>query len=260
MYKLRWIAGQLVLAFIPTLVFFTVFSGFGFWISLPAFFLSIPISQKLSSRIVSHPMLNYAFGEGVMTFTFDSTGIISPILSKINPGKVVVFAKGRKGDKEIDTIFDRNIMMYVNEQIKAGELVNAVDEEGNEFKALILPENAWEHKFSFLQYPAFLFNKQLGTFMTKDWFGEGEKKLFKKHLFLELIYKIDELNSYVRDFARHVAEQLRPKASFLTNKWLWIIIGIVLLGIVGYFIISSGGGGGTGQVIQNAGQNLVSPR
>jgi len=258
MYKLRWMGGQLVLAFIPTLIFFSLTTVFSFWIGLLAFLVSIPISQKIATNIVRHPMLDYAFGDGVLTFTFDSTGVIAPILSKIAPGKVVVLAKGRKGDKEVDTVFDRNAMMHVNQLIKAGELVEAVDDDGNEYKCLILPKNAWEYRFSFLQYPAFLFNKNLGTFITKDWFGKEEKKLFKKHLILELIYKIDEVSSYIRDFARYVAEQMKPKSGIFQSKWLWIILLLLGLGVVLYFVFSSGGG--IGGLISGGGGGIIQPK
>jgi len=43
--------------------------------------------------------------------------------------------------------------------------------------------------------------------------------------------KVDELSAILRDFARHVVEQLKPKQTLLGNWIFWIIL-MLIIGLV----------------------------
>jgi hypothetical protein len=46
---------------------------------------------------------------------------------------------------------------------------------------------------------------------------------------------VDELRNHIRDFARYIVEQSKPKASFLQSKIFWIVIIAVVLIMVMLF-------------------------
>jgi len=255
-YKLKFLASQLVMAFIPVLVFFMFLLLKGFWWALLMFLVSIGFAKLLADRLIRHPFLGFLFGEGVMTFTYDSKGIMFPILGKLTKDSVEIVTS----ENQIDSSpFDRNCIVYISQPIEGKIMTGILKEKEQEkrVKVLIFPEEEWKYRFSFMQFPAFLYNENLGMFLTKDWLGEQEKTVFRKHALLEFLHKIRDLSMYMRDFARLVVELSRKKKPWYS--WIlgniWIILAIVVILMIAYLVLKGGAGISAGIV-----SPIVTPR
>lgn len=127
---------------------------------------------------------------------------------------------------------------------------------------LVFPEEIWKYCFSFMTFPAFLYNQNLGMFLTKDWLGEEEKTVFRKHALLEFLHKIKDLSKYLRDFARYVITALEVKEKPIWKRIpLWVIALIVIILVVGYLAFTGKMFGTVSGAIGGAvGGNPIQPR
>jgi len=261
MYKVKFLGAMLAMAFVPTLVFFGILLAKGFWFALIFYLLAIGVMWLVVQRFVRHPLLNFLFGEGVLTFIYDSKGIVFPVLSKLTADSVEIVT-----EQGVDNApFDRDCIVYVSEPIKEGKLLKGkIEEKGKEkdVQILVFPEEAWKYRFSFMTFPAFLYNQNLGMFLTKDWLGEQEKTVFRKHALLEFLHKIKDLSKYLRDFARYVITAMEVKKEPIWKKIpLWVIALIIIILLVGYFVFAGNLQGTVAGAIGGAvGGNPIQPR
>ena len=74
-------------------------------------------------------------------------------------------------------------------------------------------------------YPVLKYNSQIGGFVTKDFLSNMEKEVFAEHGILNLNRKVQALDMWVKDLARHVVDTiLKPKGMFGGSSWIWILL------------------------------------
>jgi hypothetical protein len=227
-YKIkRWGAGFLS-AFFPTMVFLIMIVTTGdLFQAILGFMITIPLVIVIASKLTAHPILDYLEGKGLLVLTLDSTGVIDSFIVGVdNP-----YLKGKVGNKDIETIFDREGASYLGAPKKvAYERVPNQDPNIEELVLKIPKDEQDSILFGFRHFPVLIYNKNMQTFLTKDILMQTEKDIFVKHQVLYLNRKIEELTSILRDFARHVVEQMRPKAGLQLGGWFkWVILFVIIV-------------------------------
>lgn len=243
-FKIKKLVLLTVTGILPVMAMFvTLFLGMGLLISVGIIIACLLFGIFLFTQLVRHPLLSLAEGEGLMLLTVDSTGVIVPAVVKMNAPKL--FAD-LGGGKTVESIYDRSMIHYF-QQPRTGTM-DFKKSVGNFDEYTVRMERGREHDitFMFMQYPTFIYNKNTGTFVSKEQWAKYEEAMTVKHTVLYLKTKTEELTSIMRDFARYVVEQLKPKQGFsLGGKWLWIIlIGgviVVIAFLFGPSIMQTGG-------------------
>jgi len=169
-------------------------------------------------RWTKHPIISTIEGEGILTLVIDSKGVIRSYLARIIKDADTVrllLPTGR------ELLFKRDEMVYLMFGSDIG-------------------------------LPIIVYNEVLGMPLTKEDLMYKEK-LYLNHTALEIYHKVSELSRYMRDFARYIVEQMRPKRLGIFGDWKTIIIIIIIILIIGVIVMTFLGGGGivqTPQVVQ----------
>lgn len=233
-FVIRKYAALLLPPFFGAIAFAIGIQMFTFWMGLLFFALTIPITLIIGVLLLRNPFTIMLEGKGLLALVLDSTGVLNPFILKLRKPYVT----GKIGGKQVDDIFDRDAVFYMNEPKKSVFDAEPLVEEGFE-GGLILKFNKTElndAKLGLYNYPCLIYNAQLGTFITKSFFSDLEKNIFAEHSVLYLNRKIEELSGTLRDFGRYIVEALKPKASGLfANKWVMIIIIIVVIILLALF-------------------------
>lgn len=193
------------------------------WISIGTFILMTMISILLGNIILRNPFSQLLEGQGILTIDINSTGIMNLFISTIRKPYI-------ENEKESMTdIFDRETVFNLNPPVHTEPL--QMQEDGS-LSLKLTKEDFNRAKFGMMQYPVLIWNSQIKSLLTKDFLSEQEKVSFSEHSIIYQNQKLHELTNVVRDFARHVVEQLNPhkSTSLFQNKWFWIII--VIFGII----------------------------
>ncbi|WP_456477609.1 hypothetical protein [Geoglobus ahangari] len=228
-FKVKKYAGFFMMAFFPTLAFFVALLRLGDFIYATLAFLGVTFLMMLiASRLISHPLLQLLEGKGFLAIKLDSTGVINPFICQVVPP----YVKGRLGkNKEVEDVWDRKAVYYLKPPEK-GKMAIAEDQEGNKYEVIILGkagEDKHDKLFGFEGFPTFIYNEPLGTFITKQALAKFEDEALVKHKIFYVSKKIDELLMVIRDFARYVVEQTRPKKAFFgLGNWFWLIVLAIL--------------------------------
>jgi hypothetical protein len=232
LYKVKkWGAGAMI-AFVPTITFFIMILSADFVQAIIGFGIVTPIVILLSHKLTAHPIIDYLEGKGLLVLTLDSTGVIDAFIVGVkNP-----YIAGNYKGKNIETIFDRESLAYMTPPKKIMGILKKPDDKkkAEDFDELtmLVPKERNSVQFGFNQFPVLIYNKNLETFITKDALANFEKDTFVNHMVLYLNRKVEDLTSQLRDFARYIIEQTRPKKSLFGSalfKWLLIIIVIAVL-------------------------------
>lgn len=231
MYKIKkWGAG-FFMAFMPTVTFLVMIIATGDLLqAIMGFLIMAPFSIFIGFRILKNPFTDLLEGSGLLTITLDSTGTLNPFIVKLVPP----FLEGRVQGKKVSTIFNRDSVPYMATPIKT---TASLTEDGDiEILTMKIPKDKkTSYLFGLNQYPVLIYNKNLQEFISKDAFMKFESDTFVKHLVLYLNRKVEDLTSQLRDFARYIVEQTRPRPSMFGPGWLkWVIIigAIILLFII----------------------------
>jgi hypothetical protein len=197
-------------------------------ISIIFLFPTIIIARNVSDT----PLRRIDEGEGLMIIDLNSKGIIKTYTATIKSP----FINIRTNEKEISTLYDRDasFSFELPEDIKQ---VQYVEKDGKKYLVMELPEK--KHYFQFENfYPTFIINTNAGFIYDKERIGKLEEKYMTKTDLNYLKVKLDELSAILRDFARYVVEQLKPKPSIFGNWIIWLIImliiGLVLVMVMNY--------------------------
>lgn len=191
------------------------------------FAIALLLTLFIGGMLLRSPFTDMLEGKGILVFNMDSTGIITPFIVKINSP----FLKGRVQGKEVKDIFDREAVY----QLAQPEKSTTAAEIRPDGLHISLTQTAYnEGRFALHTWPVLIYNHQIGSIVTKSFLATKEHEAFAKHGILYLNRKVEDLTSYVRDFARHVIETLKPRGEgWLTSKWGIIImvagIGLLLL-------------------------------
>jgi len=231
----KW-SGLFIVGFVPAfLMFFFLLFGYGIVLAIVAMMIAIILGIVIFGLLTRHPLMSLIQGEGLLVMTFDSTGVIEPFIVRVNPP----FIKGKmRSGKEATSLFDRQAVFYTRNP-KLGVINNTpTDDPDFEHYDLKVPKGKESSiTFAFMQYPTFIYNKQMGAFLTKDSLAKIETEGIIKHLVLYLKVKTEELTSIMRDFARYVIELTRPKTSMFAGKGRLIMMLLFAVGIVIFVVL-----------------------
>jgi len=239
-----FVAKKWVMAFltgvIPTVCFIVaLLSGFDLIMGMFLVFFIALIMVFISSLMLKHPLTELIEGKGMLTLTLDSTGFIESFLVDAQEQP---FVKGIFRGKKVETMFDRDITQYLippqKTRIVEATMINAEGKAIGKRQVLLMPtpEEKSDYLFSFGSFPTFIYNKVLGTFLQKSLLSNFEQDTFVKHAVLYLLKKTEELSTSVRDFARYVVEQTRPKRGFFEGK-KWIIYLLIAAAVVIFIVM-----------------------
>jgi hypothetical protein len=225
---------------IPAITFVVgLISGLDIIMAMIMVFVISFVMSLMAAMLLKHPLTQLIEGKGMLTLTLDSTGFIECFLVTAEEQP---FVHGMFRKKMVETMFDRDITQYLIPP-QPGRLVTAtmIDSHGRvvgKRKVLVMPspKEKADYLFSFGNYPTFIYNKVLGTFLQKSLLSNFEQNTFTKHAVMYLLKKTEELSSSVRDFARYIVEQIRPKKSWLAAN-RWIIYLIIAAAIILFVVI-----------------------
>ncbi|MFW6121188.1 MAG: hypothetical protein ACOC80_09870 [Petrotogales bacterium] len=230
----KWVLMFLIGVIPSVMLIVFALSGFDILTSMLIVMLIALIMIFIANKMLRHSLTDLIEGKGMLTITLDSTGFIDTFIVHV---KNQPFLQGIYQRKIKETMFDRDMAQYLIPPQK-GRLVDAVMLDANgqpagTRKVLLMPtqEEKADYLFSFGSFPTFVFNKVLDTFMQKSVLSNFEQDTFVKHAVMYLLKKTEDLSASVRDFARYVVEQTRPKKSWLEGK-RWIIYLILAAAIV----------------------------
>lgn len=205
---------------------------YGFLGGLLFLFFGLIIGILVSNYLLKNPFTELVEGKGILALPFDSSGLISPFILKVN----MPFVEGKYRGQEISDVFNRKTVLSMSSPLnlnKAPEVVNTGTEAEAEYKLRIdISEEEYNTgRFQLNQYPVFIYNMSLNSILTKEMLTTMENKAFAEHTILNLTRKVNELSKWIRDFARHAIEQMRPKSPMkIGTIAMWILI--VLMGIM----------------------------
>lgn len=228
-FILKKYAALLIISTLSAVLFFTgtlyygVFGGVGFWFG--ALVMGIP----LASLILKNPFTSMLEGKGLLAMNMDSTGIVRPFIVRLKSP----YIEGKLGSKKINDVFDRSTIGQLTKPIDKGSYATPEKEGGLHIK---LTEKEYSKaRFALYHYPLIIWNEQLNSLLTKDFFSDKEKDAFAEHGVLYLNRKVEELTSAIRDFGRYAVEMTKPRSEWYKNKWVWIVLIVGLLLILGLF-------------------------
>jgi hypothetical protein len=221
-FKVRKYAALLLASLLPVIFFYTsLITTHNLTYAYAFLGGGVLISCVVGVKLLDYPLRGLAEGSGLGIFTFDSTGLVRTYLAKISPP----YLRAKIGGSYVNTAFDRNTVNYLIPP-------QAAEIEQNENEIIIrLPKKDYtKTMFSFTgTYPLLFWNTTLGEFYTKDMLSKLELQTFVQHLTLYLNRKVDELSNNIRDFARHIVEQTRPKTDIFHSKLMWVIVIVVIV-------------------------------
>lgn len=229
MFNAYVIKKNVVLFFMPLVQILLFILGFwllGFWWGFGLFFFAYMITGIISILLLKNPFSEMLEGKGVIVLDMNSTGIIRPFIFSVKSP----FVHGKIGKQKIRDIFNRKAVFSMTPPItvKKGEVT--VKEDGG-IDLRMSEEEYNRGRMAFLHYPAMIYNSQIRTLVTKDWFSDSESSNFIEHTLLYYGKVLEELNSNTRDFGRYVVESLKPIKSFFEGKnWvIWVIAAIIVI-------------------------------
>lgn len=253
LYKVKKWSANFLMAFLPTITFLIMILTADFFQAIISFFIMIPFAMFISGRLMSHPIIEFLEGKGLLVWTIDSTGLIEPFLVNVDSP----FLRGNHKGKEIETVFDRDSISYMKPPRKIGGLVKEDDKE-IELKLRIPKDKKNDITFGLSTFPVLIYNKNLEQFISKEALAKFEKDTFVTHMVLYLNKKAQDLTNQLRDFARYIVEQTRPKKPLLGGwlKWVLVLAAILIIGMLALPVIMNIGGGATA----SGGGSIFSPR
>lgn len=215
-FKVKKYAAFILAGFLPAILMFVALLQWGITYGYLLFFAGVVLAVVLGTKLLDNPFMGMLEGSGLVIFTFDSTGVIKPFLARVNPP----YLKSNVHGRNFSTVFDRNTVSYLATPQEA-----EVTQEKETIK-IELPKDQYNNAlFSFSgTFPVLVYNSILGEFYTKEMLSKLETETFVQHLVLYLNRKVDELSNSVRDFARYVVEQTKPKMNIFQSKVFWIVI------------------------------------
>lgn len=229
-YKVRKWAGTFISGFFPVFFFIIGVMFFDYFMGIALLFVGIVLGSLVSNILTRHAFSDMLEGQGLLTLTLDSTGVIIPFIT----GLKAPFIHGKLKGKETDGLYNREMVHYLTKPRK-GNVAEFTDPESGKLRRFLeLPpdDDKPDKIFSFGPYPCFIFNKCIDAYLSKDALSKFEKDIFTKHIALYILKKTEELGEIIRDFARYIVEHAKPrKFSLMKNKWIIyvIIIGIMIV-------------------------------
>ena len=229
-YTIKKNVALMLPAWLCTAGFFMGVTFLSLWWGIGIFLILAILCTLMGNVLLKHAFTDLLEGKGLLLMDITSTGIIKLHIVNV----VKSFLVGKASNGKVKDIFDREAVYQMAAPDRMG---NAVPD--NETGGLTIKLNEEEyHKARFVlgHFPVIIYNSQLQTVLTKDFFSAEEKAAFAEHTVLYLNRIMEELTNLMRDFGRYVVETLKPQTGGLGSKWIWIIIGIGLVIMAALFL------------------------
>lgn len=225
-FVMRKYAALITSSMTSTILFFVGVMYWGLLWGIVFLIVGLILGVVIGNILLNNPFTSMLEGKGLLVINMDSTGILKPFIV----GLESPYIKGRFNGKWIEDVFNRNTINQLAEpkiakkaviQNETGLTINLTEEEYN------------KARFSMFHYPVIIWNDQVKSILTKDFLAKNEKDTFAEHNILYLNNKVRELTNSVRDFGRHVVENMKPSKGIFSNP---VIVGIIIF-FVGLLII-----------------------
>lgn len=175
--------------------------------------------------LLNNPMMKLLDGAGIAVFDMDSSGIIQPFFFK----KILPYVEGDIRNQQITDAYNRKQINYIKPPIEVGKTGGIKQTANGDLLFKIPREDILKAKFSFSGYPVFIWNSVLKTFLDKELLSKFETTLFAEHQILHLNRRIEDTNNILRNFARYVMEQIKPKKNIFTSWWFLVMVAIIII-------------------------------
>lgn len=254
-FKLKKWGALLIAGILPVLFFYLILVTNGLFYALGAMLVGCLLGVLIGTSLLKNPFSDVLEGKGLLTLNLTSTGIIQAFILPFNKN----FVKGYLNGEEVQDYFDREATAVINppKVVKGVNTVMKTEDGGLLFK--IDGDKLSDSRFAFNQFPVLIYNSMSGTFFSKDQLAEFEKKIISYNKLVFLIKRVEDLTMSVKNFARHIVDNLKPKAlGGGLPSWILIILVLGVIGVVIYMILQSGGGGAIGGAVSAASSSLPS--
>lgn len=232
MYKTKRIITLLLGALFPAIVYELVRTLTNNIITAYiALLVSVLLSFLFSSLMLYNPFTAMIEGKGILTLTWDSTGVITPFLVNVDPPLI----KGNFMGRLIKDIFDRKLVNRLSTPIVQNY---GVKKENDGTITIKLDHEKYNNsKFQMYDVPVIFYNKNLNTTITKEMLSETESSTIAEHGIMYQNHLIKSLEANVAGFARHTVDVTQKiPGNILKSPFTWIII-IILIVIAGIFVL-----------------------
>ena len=174
----------------------------------------------ISNWVSSTPWVKIIEGSDLLCLNMSSSGIIEAYTLKIEPP----FAIGNIAGKLKKIFFDRSAIFYLFNPRK-GEMV----EEKNEVVLKFDKSKYNSMRFDLYGVTTFIFNEQLGNFVTKDFFMEREQALFLKNQAFSVHAQLEDVRANLNYYASYVNQKLLKDKIFGIDMRLVVLLIIILI-------------------------------
>lgn len=229
-FKLRRYAAFILLGFLPAFGYMvgTMFYN-NLWLGIGLTMVCYLVGAITAGVIIKNPFTAMLEGSGLLVLDISSPGMIKPFLVALKGN----YIKGKTGRQPIRDVFDRETVHSMTppkwSSDKLAFIKTGVEKKENGLQFTLSEEDYNASRFALFHWPTLIYNGQTNSLITKDWLSTQESASFANHTILFLNRQVEELTSVVRDFARYVVEMTKPRGSWLENKWLWIVVVIILI-------------------------------
>lgn len=239
-YQIKKLVAFILVGGLPTLAYIAGSLYFkDMWYALGCFGGVWLVTILIGILLIKNPFSSMIEGNGILSLTLDSTGIIQPFISKLYAGGKV---NGRLHGTDKNDHWDRNLTFMLGKPITTKE--PAIMTSDNK---IVLPKEIFESRemdykkysqsrFSLWHYPCLIWNEPIGTFLTKDSLSTTEKLMFAEHGAYAQNKTLVELDMQLRNFTRHIIDLLRPMLGVLRSPWFWVIL-IIIIGVLAVIFV-----------------------
>lgn len=229
-YTIKKNIALLMPAWLCTAGFFVGVTFLNLWWGIGIFLVLAILTTILGNIMLRNAFTDLLEGKGILLLDITSTGIIKTHIINV----VKSYLAGKTSNGKLKDIFDREAVYQMAAPDSMGMAI-----PNNLTGGLTITLNEQEYhnaRFVLGHFPVIIYNSQLQTVLTKDFFSNEEKAAFAEHTVLYLNRIMEELTNLMRDFGRYVVESLKPQSTGMGGKWIWIIIGVGLVILAAMFM------------------------
>lgn len=225
-FKMRKYAALVLPQLVSVVLFFVGLIYYDLVGGIIFFMIALVLGILIGVMLLRNPFTDMVEGAGILVIDMNSTGVLQPFIVRLDNPYIEGLFRGQR----IKDIFNRDATQVITPPVIAEKRAKIDDKGGLTIE--LTKDDYNRNRFALFHYPVLVWNSNVKSFLTKDWFSEKEKSAFAEHTVLYLNQVMKELTTVVRDFGRHIVDNLRPQEnSILGNKWVWIII-IIFIGVL----------------------------
>ena len=202
-------------------------------IMLIAWPFSLLVSYLIMILFLRNPFTEMLKKKGMLVLDITSTGFLNFFLVKVAPPKIF----GKYNGRIVEDMWDRNASIVMNLPSKSSS-ISYQDQNGN-WNFRINNEDFQKSKMQLNQYPVLLYNSQINTFVTKEFFNDIENSSFANHPIIRLNDLAFDLSTRLRDFSRGVVDNLKAGTNIFQSK-AGIVVVVIFVVIIIIALIMGG--------------------